>query len=144
MLGMSDGAERLHYLLGLSAESPVFLYDVEAALPFSVRNPLYSILHEACYTDGCATRWSAARVQPVEYECQAEVFTGEHVFEWNFEESEGLATLREAAQLLAERPWPQLYDPERLRSNQVPCAAAIYAEDVYVERRFSTETAGAH
>ena len=30
------------------------------------RNPIYAILHEACYADGGATRWSAERVQPEE------------------------------------------------------------------------------
>ncbi len=49
--------------------------------------------------------------------------------------------MREAADLLAEHEWPRLYDPERLRENEVPVAAAIYAEDLYVERAFSEETA---
>ncbi len=142
VLGMSDGAERLHYLLELPAGSPAFLHDVEGALPFAARNPLYAVIHEACYADGCATRWSAARLQPDDYERQIELFTGEHVFPWSFVDNGGLAPLGKAAELLAEHPWPRLYDPERLRSNQVPCAAAIYADDVYVERRFSEETAG--
>ncbi|GMA16043.1 hypothetical protein GCM10025871_23740 [Deinococcus metallilatus] len=30
----------------------------------------------------------------------------------------------------------------RLRENTVPVAAAVYAEDMYVERAFSEETAG--
>jgi hypothetical protein len=52
-----------------------------------------------------------------------------------------LAPLREAAELLAEREWPRLYDPDRLRANDVPAAAAIYHDDPYVESRFSLETA---
>ena len=44
---------------------------------------------------------------------------------------------------LAAREWPRLYDPDRLRANDVPVAAAIYAEDMYVERAFSEETAAA-
>ena len=52
-----------------------------------------------------------------------------------------LAPLRQAAELLAKEPWPALYDPERLRANDVPVAAAIYAEDTYVESAFSLETA---
>ena len=51
-----------------------------------------------------------------------------------FEDYGALAPLREAADLLAEREWPRLYDPERLRANEVPVAAAIYADDLYVER----------
>jgi hypothetical protein len=53
-----------------------------------------------------------------------------------------LRPLRETAQSLAEeRGWPPLYDPERLARNEVPVAAAIYTEDLYVERVFSEETA---
>ena len=58
-----------------------------------------------------------------------------------FEELGGLRPLRDAAHLLAEHEWPRLYDPERLAANEVPAAALIYAEDPYVERRFSEETA---
>ena len=36
---------------------------------------------------------------------------------------------------------PRLYDRDRLQANEVPVAAAIYAEDPYVERAFSEETA---
>lgn len=52
-----------------------------------------------------------------------------------------LAPLREAAEILAEHEWPRLFDAERLAANEVPAAAAIYAEDPYVERIFSEETA---
>ena len=54
-----------------------------------------------------------------------------------------LAPLREAAELLAEHEWPRLYDPARLASNEVPVAALIYAEDAYVPRALSEETAAA-
>ena len=139
MLGMSDGADRLHHILELPAGSPAFLHDVDQALPFP-RDPLYAILHEACWADGGATRWSAQRVLPADYEADAELFTGEHVYPWMFEEYGALAPLRDAAELLAEHEWPRLYDPAQLRENEVPAAAAIYAEDMYVERVFSEET----
>jgi pimeloyl-ACP methyl ester carboxylesterase len=141
-LGMSAAAERLHYVLELPAASPAFLHDVEAALPFA-RNPLYAILHEASWADGGATGWSAERILPEVYEEEPELFTGEHVFPWMFDEYGGLRPLREAAELLAGHEWPRLYDPERLAVNEVPVAAAIYAEDMYVPRRQSEETAGA-
>jgi pimeloyl-ACP methyl ester carboxylesterase len=140
MLGMSDGAEHLHYLLELPADSPAFLHDVDAALPFP-RDPIYAILHEACWADGGATRWSARRMLPAAYETEPELFTGEHVYPWMFEEYGALAPLRDAAEILAAHEWPRLYDPARLRENEVPAAAAIYAEDMYVERAFSEETA---
>jgi pimeloyl-ACP methyl ester carboxylesterase len=140
LLGMSDGAEQLHYLLELPFDSPAFLHDVENAVGFA-RNPLYAILHEACWADGGATGWSAARLLPDEYAHAPELFTGEHVFPWMFEEHGALAPLREAAEILARHEWPRLYDPERLAANEVPVAAAIYAEDMYVERTLSEETA---
>jgi pimeloyl-ACP methyl ester carboxylesterase len=139
-LGMSGGAEELHYILERPADSPGFLHDVESALPFA-RDPLYAILHEAGWADGGATRWSAERLLPSDYEHAPELFTGEHVYPWMFEEYAALAPLREAADILAAHEWPRLYDPERLRANDVPVAAAIYAEDMYVERTFAEETA---
>jgi pimeloyl-ACP methyl ester carboxylesterase len=140
-LGMSDGAERLHYLLELDPDSPAFRHDLAAAMPFTGRNPLYAVLHEACYADGGATRWSAERTLPEQFRDDSTLFTGEHLFASCIEEDSELAPLGEAADLLAERPWPALYDAEVLRSVDVPCAAAVYAEDPYVERAFSEETA---
>jgi pimeloyl-ACP methyl ester carboxylesterase len=135
LLGMSDGFERLHHLLELPPDSPAFLHDMEAATPFA-RNPIYAVLHEACYADGGSTRWAAERLCPDDL-----VLTGEHIFPWMFEEYGALAPLREAAHLLADREWPRLYDEDVLRANEVPAAALIYADDLYVERAFSEETA---
>jgi len=140
MLGMSASSEQLHYILELPPDSPQFRHDVDAALVFA-RNPLYAILHEASWADGGATRWAAERMQPAEYEAEPELFTGEHVYPWMFEEYGALQPLRDAAMLLAEHEWPRLYDEGRLAANEVPVAAAIYAEDMYVERAFSEQTA---
>ena len=53
-----------------------------------------------------------------------------------FEEYKELRPLRAAADLLAERSdWPPLYDRTSLGQNEVPCAAAIYVHDMYVEAR---------
>jgi pimeloyl-ACP methyl ester carboxylesterase len=140
LLGMSAGAEELHYILELPVDSPAFGHDVDAALSFA-RNPLYAVLQEACWADGGSTRWAGERLLPAEYEDDPELFTGEHVYPWMFEELAALAPLREAAEILAAHEWPRLYDPERLAANEVPVAAAVYAEDMYVERAFSEETA---
>ncbi|HEX3788509.1 MAG TPA: alpha/beta fold hydrolase [Pseudonocardiaceae bacterium] len=140
-LGMSDGAEHLHYLLERDPSSPAFRYDVAAMMPFSGRAPLYAVVHESSYADGHATRWSADRVRPAEFDADRSLFTGEHVFPWMFTDYSDLAPLAAAAELLAEHEWPRLYDADRLRDCEVPCAAAIYAEDAYVDRRFSEETA---
>ena len=139
MLGMSNGAERLHYLLELPADSPAFLGDIEDPFGF-VRNPIYALLHEACWADEGTTRWSAQRMLPAEIDSE-NLLTGEHVYPWMFEDYAALAPLREAADLLADREWPRLYEPETLARNEVPCAAVIYAEDMYVERSFSEQTA---
>jgi pimeloyl-ACP methyl ester carboxylesterase len=140
LLGMGAGAERLHYILELPHDSPAFLHDVEGALDFG-RNPIYSVIHEACYADGCTTRWSAERLLPQAYADDPELLTGEHVYPWMFENYGTLAPLREAAGILAEREWPRLYDTDQLARNEVPAAAIIYAEDMYVERELSEETA---
>lgn len=142
LLGMSHGAEKLHYCVELPVDSPAFLHDVHGDFSFA-RNPLYAVIHEACYADGCATRWSAERVLPDEFRDDVTLFTGEHIFPWMFEDYGALRPLAGAAQILAEFEWPRLYDGDRLRTNEVPAAAAIYAEDMYVERAFSEQTAAA-
>jgi hypothetical protein len=137
---MSDGAEELHYLLELPPGSPAFLHDAGETLSFT-RNPIYAILHEAGWADGGATNWSAQRLRPAVYDEQPELFTGEHVFPWLFEDLGALAPLREAAELLAAREWPRLYDEDVLAANEVPAAAVIYTDDPYVPRVFSEATA---
>jgi hypothetical protein len=139
-LGMSDGAEELHYVLELPPESPAFRHDAGDHLSFG-RNPIYAILHEACWADGGVTRWSAHRLRPAAYDERPELLTGEHVFPWMFEDIGALAPLREAAELLAAREWPRLYDEDVLAANEVPAAAVIYTGDPYVPRVFSEETA---
>jgi len=141
VLGMSDGYERLHYLLELDPDSPAFLHDAEEITTFA-RNPLYAILQEACWADGARTAWSAQRVLEEQKDWPEEYFTGEHVFQWMFGEASA-EVFAEVAELLARRRWPALYDRERLRANDVPSAAAVYADDPYVERAFSEQTARA-
>jgi pimeloyl-ACP methyl ester carboxylesterase len=139
-LGVSVGFEKLHYLVELPFGSRAFLHDVDASFPFA-RNPLYAVIHEASYAPACATQWSAERVQPEEFADDPTLLTGEHVYPWMLEEYGALRPLAEAARILAEHEWPQLYDAAQLRANEVPAAAAIYAEDMYVERAYSEETA---
>jgi pimeloyl-ACP methyl ester carboxylesterase len=140
-LGDDHGFETLHHIVELPFGSNAFLFDVEAGVRFS-RNPIYATLHESSYADGVATRWSANRLLPAEV-AERGWFTAEHVFPWMFEEYAGLRAHRDAANVLAEHAWPRLYDAERLARNEVPIAATIYANDLYVERRFAEETAAA-
>ena len=139
-LGMSDGAESLHYLLELPFDSPAFLHDVDDPLNFG-RDPIYSLLQEACWADGVATGWAAARVLPDAYEREPELFFGEHMLPSLFDEYTALAPLRDTAALLAQHHWPRLYDFDVLAANEVPAAAAIYAEDLYVPMEYSRASA---
>ena len=140
-LGMDGGAEGLHYLLERDPASPAFAHDLAGLLPFGGRNPLYAVIHESSYADGTATRWAAERVRPDDFGGDSLLLTGEHLYPWHFEDSPELAPYAEVAALLAEHPWPRLYDAAALAATDVPCAAAIYAHDAFVDRAFSEETA---
>lgn len=139
LLGDSAGFELIHHILELPLGSNAFLHDVEQGVHFS-RNPLYATLHESSYADGFATRWSAARLLPDEVGAEG-YLTAEHVFPWMWEDYGALRPHQGAADILAEHPWPRLYDADRLRRNEVPVAATIYVNDLYVEREFALETA---
>jgi pimeloyl-ACP methyl ester carboxylesterase len=138
-LGDSAGFEYLHHVLELPFGCPAFLHDIERANGFT-RNSIYATLHESSYADGVATRWSAARLLPEELIAEG-YFTAEHVFPWMWEDYEALQPQAAAAALLADHAWPRLYDADQLRRNDIPVAATIYANDLYVERGFAEETA---
>jgi pimeloyl-ACP methyl ester carboxylesterase len=140
-LGMDGGAEEVHYLIERDPASPVFRHDLAAMLPFTARTPLYALVHESSYADGGRTRWSADRVQPDDFRGDSTLLTGEHLFPWHFEDSPDLRQYRDVAAILAEHEWPRLYDASRLAEVDVPCAAVIYAEDPYVDRTYSEQTA---
>ncbi|RFA15710.1 aminopeptidase [Subtercola boreus] len=140
-LGMDGGAEQLHYLLERDPASSVFAYDLAAAFPFGARDPLYAVLHESSYTDGGRTRWSAERAEPEDFRSDSLLFTGEHLFSWHFDEVPGLRPYRPVAEILAEHHWPRLFDADVLSSVDVPCAAAIYVDDPFVDRALSEQTA---
>jgi pimeloyl-ACP methyl ester carboxylesterase len=154
MLGMSTGSHTLHYLLedpfAGGELSDAFLHAAEDEI--TLFGPLYALLHEACYAQGeGATRWAAQRLRAEFPGFDAEaaldgdaplLFTGEMIYPWMVDGDPLLAPLREAAELLAERPsWPRLYDPARLAACQVPAAAAVYFDDMYVDAGLSLATA---
>jgi pimeloyl-ACP methyl ester carboxylesterase len=154
MLGASTGSHALHYLLEDPFAGPDlnddFLYQAESHLSFGSA-PLYALLHEACYAGGGATRWAAERVRAQFPEFSAALalegdgpvlFTGEMIYPWMFRADPVLRPLAEAAEILAHRErWPALYDPARLRAGEVPGAAAVYFDDMYVPVQFSVQTA---
>jgi pimeloyl-ACP methyl ester carboxylesterase len=144
MLGSGSGSHALHYLLEDAFAggelSDDFRYRVASYLSFS-SGPLYALVHEACLAQREATRWSAQRIRSEfpQFDAAAAIdgeapllFTGEMIYPWMFETDPVLAPLAETAEVLAQRDWPALYDPARLRANEVPAAAAIYFDDMYV------------
>jgi pimeloyl-ACP methyl ester carboxylesterase len=154
VLGSSTGSATLHYLLedpfAGGELSDAFLVAAEKELSYASA-PLYALVHEACYAQGAATKWSAQRVRAEfpEFAPAAAVegddpllFTGEMVFPWAFDHDPALRVLADAANLLAERDdWPALYNPGQLARTEIPVAAAIYFDDMYVPRELSLETA---
>jgi pimeloyl-ACP methyl ester carboxylesterase len=164
LLGTGTGSHTLHYLLedafvpGAAAPllSDSFLAEAQSHLSFA-GNPLYAVLHESIYGQRSATRrrtgWAAEAVRAEFPQFDVDkaladdgpvLLTGEMIYPWMFATDPALVPLRETADQLALRgDWPDLYDPERLARNEVPVAAAIYHDDMYVDTADSLATARA-
>ncbi len=159
LLGSGDGSHRLHFLLEdafvrtpSGAElSDAFQEQVQGLLSYA-GHPLYALVHEAIYAqDARPTAWSAERVRAEFPRFDAAkalagddpvLLTGESVHPWMFACDPALRPLRETAELLAARTdWTPLYDPARLAANEVPTAAAVYHDDMYVETTHALATA---
>ncbi|WP_010525071.1 alpha/beta fold hydrolase [Nesterenkonia sp. F] len=163
MLGMRLGgntrADSLHYLLEEAFEDVArtrladsFLAEVGAEISLADR-PLYGLIHESIYgqpaerTDGRgATAWAAERVlaEHTDFASDAEspLLLGEMFFREHVAGDPVLAPLLETAEAVATiDDWAPLYDLEQLARNEVPAAAAVYTDDVYVDRDLSLETA---
>ncbi|GGZ70872.1 alpha/beta hydrolase [Streptomyces plicatus] len=161
LLGGSEGSHRLHFLLedafvrtpGGPELSDAFQEEAQSLLSYA-GHPLYALVHEAIYgQDARPTDWSAERVRAEFPQFDAAkalagdgplLFTGESVHPWMFECDPALRPLRETAELLAARTdWTPLYDPARLAANEVPAAAAVYHDDMYVDTAHALTTARA-
>ncbi|MFD9324809.1 alpha/beta fold hydrolase [Streptomyces sp. NPDC060065] len=161
LLGGSEGSHRLHYLLEQAfvrtpqgpALSDAFQEEVQGLLSYA-GHPLYALVHEACYAQGDRpTAWSAERVRAEFPQFDAAkalsddrhlLFTGESVHPWTFDTDPALRPLRDTAEELAARTdWEPLYDTARLAANEVPVAAAVYHDDMYVDTQHSLLTARA-
>lgn len=152
-IGMEQGPEAVYYLLEhalIETEigthvNPLFLAHFCQMLDFNT-NPIFALLHESIYCQQTASNWSAQRVRAQYDEFNYELgkpflFTGEMIYPWFFEQFTNLKPLKHAANLLANKSdWPTLYNLDTLANNQVPVAAAIYSEDMFVEMRYSLET----
>ncbi|WP_318210335.1 alpha/beta fold hydrolase [Streptomyces sp. SJL17-1] len=151
LLGMGDGFERLHWLLDEAldpdgAPTDTFLHQVMTLTGFT-DNPLFAVMQETLYGQGAGpTGWSASRALTTcgEFAADADplLLTGEMIYPWMFREITGLRPFADAADLLAARTdWPPLYDPHRLAANEIPLAAIVYHDDMYVDAGLSLHTA---
>ena len=157
-LGFNHGAESLHYLLEEAFDpdgeiSQVFLTEFEAMLSYDT-NPLYVLLHESIYCNkGGSSGWAAEVAYQSNLplfspaaalnEGREVMFTGEMMFPFMLNEFSLFKNVASTGTLLAERVWDQdLYDLEKLRQCEVPVAAAVYVEDMYVDYDLSMQTAG--
>ncbi|TDW23582.1 alpha/beta fold hydrolase [Kribbella kalugense] len=149
--GMKPGYERIHWLIDEAFDgdelSDTFLGQ---ALDLSsyLEEPLFAALQESIYGSGDgATAWAAeaerARRPEFAEEARPLLFTGEMMYPWMFAEIRGLRPFQGAVEVLAQRPrWSELYDLERLAANDVPVAAAVYFDDMYVDSGLQLDTAG--
>ncbi|QQA41786.1 alpha/beta fold hydrolase [Pelagovum pacificum] len=151
--GMAPGFENVMWAMDEAFDSfaptglsETFLSQVMALTSFS-GNPLFVTLQESIYAqNGAITGWAAERqreaVPQVDPAARPLCFTGEMMFPWMFEEIRALRPFRAAAEALAQRPLHRkLYDLERLASAEVPVAAVIYHDDMYVDAELSLATA---
>ncbi len=154
VLGSSPGPDLVTQLAEDAWAAPgrlsdTFLAAVADQVSYAA-NPLYALVHEACYGEpGIATRWSSQRVREelavpaTPDEAGLLPLTGENVHPSSVAVDPALAPLAEAADLLAERTWDRpLYDPARLATNRVPVVACLYTRDMYVDPELSRATAG--
>lgn len=154
-LGGNTRVDSLHHLLedaftdtaGGAGLSDPFLEQLHSVVSRR-SNPLYALMHESIYGQEQATNWSAWRMlgENPWFRPDAEplLLTGEMVYPWYFEQDPALQPLQEVAGLLAaKQDWTPLYDPEMLAANTVPVAAAVYSDDIYVDRELSLKTAAA-
>lgn len=149
--GMKPGFERMHWLLeGAFARpgrlSTGFLEQVQARTS-SAGNPLFWTLQESIYGDvgSGPTAWAAQAERDRRPEFAEErrplLFTGEMAFPWMFEEVRLLRGFAPAVNELARRQnWSRLYDLDALAANEVPVAAAVYYDDMYVDAHLQLDT----
>lgn len=149
--GMKPGYERIHWLIDEAFAddelSDTFLSQVMTLSSYA-DGPLFAALQEGCYGSGQgATAWAAERERAVRPQfaetARPLLFTGEMMYPWMFEEIRVLRPFNAAVELLAARTeWSTLYDLDRLAANEVPVAAAVYFDDMYVDSGLQLETAG--
>ncbi|GAB2660272.1 alpha/beta fold hydrolase [Kribbella swartbergensis] len=148
--GMKPGYERMHWLVDEAFDSgefsDTFLSQVMDRSSYA-HGPLFAALQESIYGSGDgATGWAAeaerARHPEFAEDARPLLFTGEMMYPWMFAEIRILRPFQAAVEALASRPrWSPLYDLDRLAANDVPVAAAVYYDDMYVDSGLQLDTA---
>jgi proline iminopeptidase len=151
--GMAPGMERVHWLIdeAFAARGGDRLSDHFLAAVMNLTgyddNPLFMVLQESIYGHGQgATAWAAERALRSRPQFAPEhrplLFTGEMMFPWMLDDIRSLRPFKAGAEALAARSdYSLLYDVSRLAANDVPVAAVIYHDDMYVDSGLSLETA---
>jgi pimeloyl-ACP methyl ester carboxylesterase len=152
--GMAPGFDNVHWLFdeafsdqGCDHLSDHFLAAVQSLTTYD-DNPLFALLQESIYGQGeGATNWAAERVCQEHPDFAASgrplLFPGEMMYSWMFREIRALKPFEAAAEALARHPrYTALVDTARLAANEIPVAAVIYFDDLYVDSGLSLETAG--
>lgn len=150
-LGMGPGAQRLHWLVTESFVeddrlSDDFLQQVQMRTA-QRGGPLFWTLQESIYGDGDngPIGWAAESESAKHPECSPDarplMFTGEMTYRWMFDEISALRPFADAVdQLAARKSWSRLYDQNRLAANEIPLAAAVYHDDMFVDSGLQLQT----
>lgn len=148
--GRGDGFASVHYLLEQALHggeaTAGFLAEVAARTDVTDK-PLYALLQEAIYCDGAgASQWAASRTRAelrvLAADAPHPLFTGEMMERWRFTDIPGMASYSAIAdELHRKADWGALYDAEQLAHNEVPVAAAVYYDDMYVDADASMDVA---
>ncbi|WP_022873023.1 alpha/beta fold hydrolase [Nesterenkonia alba] len=149
--GMKPGFERLHWLIETAFARPGRLSERFLANTMTstsaVDGPIYWGLQEAIYGDpeSGPTNW-AAQAEREKHPQFAEdnrplLFTGEMAFPWMFEEIRALQPAAAAVNALhARSDYSQIYNYSHLAANDIPVAAAVYYDDMFVDAHLQLDT----
>lgn len=150
-LGMKPGTERMHWFVEKAFARPGRLsagFLQEAMVRTSQADgPLFWTLQESIYGHGSngPIAWAAQAERDRRPEFGPErrplLFTGEMAFPWMFDEIRLLRPFAPAVHELAARAeWSPLYDLDRLAVGEVPVAAVVYHDDMFVDSGLQLDT----
>jgi pimeloyl-ACP methyl ester carboxylesterase len=150
-LGMKPGTERMHWFVEKAFVRPGRLSAgfLQEAMVRTAQSdgPLFWTLQESIYGHGGngPTAWAAQaeRDRRPEFDPARRplLFTGEMAFPWMFDEVRLLRPFAPAVHELAARTeWSPLYDLDRLAANEVPVAAVVYHDDMFVDSGLQLDT----